>query len=564
MKKWKLWLGIILVVGAAGGGGAYYYLKMGQPATVQAATSQTVKATRGNIELKISATGSVEANSRETVTSGVSGTIAKLNFKVGDKVKAGQVLATFESEKDYDSQIEQTELSIKKQQVQMEQYQTKYKEAAGTEDELTTQQSIKTDMEMLALEIKQNQDSLSTMREDQLKVTEVVATIDGEVTESEVSVGDEVVANTVIASIVNYDLLDFVVQVDELDIPSVKAGQVVQVYLSALTDKTIEGKVASLAREGTASNGVSAYEVTISLDTIEGVITGMSGEADIILESKNDVVVVPVDAVIERGGKSFVRVPTSTQGTTGSQGTSGAAGAQGAAGASGAQGMDGAAGAQGNAGASGAQGTDGAAGGQGAGGAAQGAAGAQGAVGTQGASSTQGASGTQGQGGTGTQGGRSAQAETGGQGAGGTAQGAAGTQGASGTQGTRGTQGTSGAAQGTTSAQGMNGTAQGAAGAQGTSGMQRTGGAQMEGQLVEVEAGISDETYVEIISGLNEGDSVLIPTPQGTVGMTTTTTQQNQATMGGMMPGGFGGGTGGGFGGGGGGFTGGGAGGGRP
>lgn len=468
MKKWKLWLGIILVVGAAGGGGAYYYLKMGQPATVQAATSQTVKATRGNIELKISATGSVEANSRETVTSGVSGTIAKLNFKVGDKVKAGQVLATFESEKDYDSQIEQTELSIKKQQVQMEQYQTKYKEAAGTEDELATQQSIKTDMEMLALEIKQNQDSLSTMREDQLEVTEVVATIDGEVTESEVSVGDEVVANTVIASIVNYDLLDFVVQVDELDIPSVKTGQVVQVYLSALTDKTIEGKVASLAREGTASNGVSAYEVTIALDTIAGVMTGMSGEADIILESKNDVVVVPVDAVIARGGKSFVRVPTSTQGAAGGQGASGA---------------------QGNSGAQG-----------------QGAPGAQGA---------QGASGMQG---------------------------AAGVQGANGAQGAAGTNGT----------------------AQGATGMQR-GGVQMEGQLVEVEAGISDETYVEIISGLNEGDSVLIPTPQGTVGMTTTTTQQNQATMGGgMMPGGFGGGTGGGFGGGGGGFTGGGAGGGRP
>ncbi|ANY66932.1 hypothetical protein BBD42_10965 [Paenibacillus sp. BIHB 4019] len=537
MKKWKLWLGIILVVGAAGGGGAYYYLKMGQPATVQAATSQTVKATRGNIELKISATGSVEANSRETVTSGVSGTIAKLNFKVGDKVKAGQVLATFESEKDYDSQIEQTELSIKKQQVQMEQYQTKYKEAAGTEDELATQQSIKTDMEMLALEIKQNQDSLTTMREDQLKVTEVVATIDGEVTESEVSVGDEVVANTVIASIVNYDLLDFVVQVDELDIPSVKVGQVVQVYLSALTDKTIEGKVASLAREGTASNGVSAYEVTISLDTIDGVMTGMSGEADIILESRNDVVVVPVDAVIERGGKSFVRVPTGTQSATGTQGANGAAGAQGAAGGSGGQGTDGAAGAQGSNGAQGTTGTQG-----------QGAPGAQGAGGTQGAAGDQGANDAQG--GTGTQGTRGAQGGTGGQAAGGAVQGTAGTQGTRGTQGAAGTQGTGAAGTGGT--------------AQGTTNMQR-GGAQMEGQLVEVEAGISDETYVEIISGLNEGDSVLIPTPQGTVGMTTTTTQQNQATMGGgMMQGGFGGG-GGGFGGGGGGFTGGGgAGGGRP
>lgn len=39
------------------------------------------------------------------------------------------------------------------------------------------------------------------------------------------------------------------------------------------------------------------------------------------------------------------------------------------------------------------------------------------------------------------------------------------------------------------------------------------------GQLVEVTTGLSNENFVEIVSGLKEGDSVLVPIAQGTAGM---------------------------------------------
>ena len=75
----------------------------------------------------------------------------------------------------------------------------------------------------------------------------------------------------------------------------------------------------------------------------------------------------------------------------------------------------------------------------------------------------------------------------------------------------------------------------------------RPGLGQMEGQLKEVTIGVSDETFVEIISGLNEGDAVLVPLPQGAVGGSSSSSQQIQIAVPGVVGGSFGGGVGGAF-----------------
>lgn len=469
MKKWKLWVGLSIVLVAAGSGGAYYYLKPDKLAAAEEATTMTVQATRSNLEMKISATGSVVANSRETVTSGITGAIEQLHFQAGDRVKAGQVLVTFEPEKDYEKDISNLQASIDSKQQQLEDYQTQYKEATGTENEEETKSKVTTSIESVKLEIAQLQEDLSDLYEEQQDVPQVVATVDGEVTESTVSVGDEVSPNTVIAEIVDYELLEFVVSVDELDIPSVKIGQTAQIHLNALKDQTFEGTVSEIAREGSSTGGVSAYEVRLLMKEIDGVLVGMSGEADIVLESRDNVVVVPVDAVIEMGNRSFVRVPGSGQAERG-----GGAAPDGEA-ASGAGG-DGQPVQRPNAG---------------------------------------------------TAGGAAPQAD-----------------GATSQQGTG-----EGGRQMPNFAQ-IEGARQGGGRGAGFGAM-----AGMEGQLVPVETGISNDMYVEIISGLEEGDEVLVPLPQGTVGMGLNEEENVQMMPGVMIQGG-------GFPGGGGGFAGGGAGGG--
>ncbi|RIX51049.1 efflux RND transporter periplasmic adaptor subunit [Paenibacillus nanensis] len=513
MKRWKLWLGLAVIIIAAGSGGAYYYLKPDQTAAAEESASVTVQATRSNLELKISATGSVVADSRETVTAGATGTIETLNVKVGDKVKAGQVLATFEPEKDYEKEITSLQTSIESKQLQLEDYQTQYKEATGTENEEETKRKISLSIESLKLEIRQAEEDINDLYEEQASVPEVVATIDGEVTASDVSIGDEVSPNTVIAEIVNYDQLEFVVSVDELDIPSVQEGQIAQIYLNALSDQTFEGTVSSIAREGTSSGGVSAYEVSLLMKEIEGVKVGMSGEADIVLESRENVVVVPVDAVMEMGNRTFVRVPDDGGSQTGASAGSPSGGAEGTGAEGGTTAGEVPAGDApvGGASDSGAPASEAASDGTPAGGAPAGQTPAGGVPAT---------------------GGRAA---------------APNSEGADQAAG-------EGRGQGQTPSFPQGQEAQG--GRQGAAGRGAGMGAMagMEGRLVAVETGLSDETYVEIVSGLEEGDAVLIPVPQGTVGMGTDSEEEGVQMMpGGMFPGG----SMGGFGGGGGGFGGG-------
>ncbi|WP_171056265.1 efflux RND transporter periplasmic adaptor subunit [Paenibacillus sinopodophylli] len=500
MKKWTIGISIIIILAAAGAGAYYFYFAKDEAAVGATPTSQTVAATKGSILKQISGTGSVAANSRETVTAGKSGTIATVNVKVGDKIKAGQVLVTFEAAEDNEDKISSIEKSITKLKTSIEGYQESYKEATGTEKEEETKKSLQKEMEAANVEIADYNDQLQDIYEEQAKEEKVVAaSIDGEITEMDIEVGDEVNANTTVAAIVDYTELEFVTSVDELDIAMVEVGQAVNLSLSAITDRTIEATVSEIAKEGTSSNGSSAFEVNILINDITGVKAGMSGEAAITIASKENVVLVPVNAVVEMGTRSFVRIPSengeASAGTSGQQGSA-PAGQEGGTSEGRWQGG---------------QGTGMAAGGQQSGQGTGAVAGGQ-------------------QGGQGT--GMAEGGQQSGQGTGAVA---------GGLQGGRGTGMAAGGQQG---GQGTGAAASGEAGATAGGGMAaggRTGGGRMmgglEGQMVEVTTGLSDENFVEIVSGLAEGDNVLVPIAQGTAGMGSETesfTQQGGFPGGGM------------------------------
>ncbi|PJN87887.1 efflux transporter periplasmic adaptor subunit, partial [Bacillus sp. mrc49] len=94
----------------------------------------------------------------------------------------------------------------------------------------------------------------------------VTAPFDGTVTTLDVEAGDRISGGDVVAHVTDYKKLKTTVSVDELDIPSVKKGQTVEIKASAFEDETFTGKVTSVSREGTYENGVSSFDVTIQID----------------------------------------------------------------------------------------------------------------------------------------------------------------------------------------------------------------------------------------------------------------------------------------------------------
>lgn len=115
--------------------------------------------------------------------------------------------------------------------------------------------------------------------------------------------GTEVTAFTLAAD----DTMVLSVSVDELDINSVAEKQTAEITLDAIEDKTFSGTVTKVSNTSSNSSGGTAkYTVEVTIPKDEQMKVGMNASATIVVEEREDVLTIPVSAVQERGGKSFV------------------------------------------------------------------------------------------------------------------------------------------------------------------------------------------------------------------------------------------------------------------
>lgn len=109
-------------------------------------------------------------------------------------------------------------------------------------------------------------------------------------------------------SVVYFDQLVFNAQVDEADIAAVKTGLKAVVTLDALPAKTFDSTVERIDKTSIVTpTGGTAFSVMIRLkDTGDAVLLGMNGSTDIEIEAIEGVLTVPVEAVLDEAGKSYV------------------------------------------------------------------------------------------------------------------------------------------------------------------------------------------------------------------------------------------------------------------
>jgi HlyD family secretion protein len=306
-KKW--WIIGLVVVLAAGSWGGYRYFK--KDAKQLTASYATTKVTKGNLEVKISGTGSIQPIARETLKAKTAGTALKVNYKQGDTVKKGDVLITYTQE-DISDQVRSKEMNVEKMKLDLTDLQTKYKSAADD----TARESIAVSIQKQQLDIKTALADITSLTTSK-KIDPILAPIDGVLSSTfTVKAGDSLNPNVDLGEVVDFSQLQMVVGIDELDIPKVKLAQEAQILVEALPKETYTGKVVAIANEGTTTNGVASFNVTINLSTIKNLKVGMSAEASIMTNKKTDVLYVPVDAVQSFQGKYFVMVPSKGTGTS--------------------------------------------------------------------------------------------------------------------------------------------------------------------------------------------------------------------------------------------------------
>lgn len=201
----------------------------------------------------------------------LAGTIEGLDVVLGQYVKKGDVLATINND-DLSIELETSNLNIEEMENQLEYLYEK------------------------------------------LSHYKIYSDISGTLSLEDFKVGDAVKSGTTVFTVSNYDLMEFQIPIDELDIAKIQTGQNVNITVDALEEteeKPLTGVVTKIALEGNPSNGVTTYPVTIQLTEPNSKLkVGMNVNGEIIVNEKNNVLYVPIEAVQKMGDRNIVYVKT--------------------------------------------------------------------------------------------------------------------------------------------------------------------------------------------------------------------------------------------------------------
>lgn len=156
-----------------------------------------------------------------------------------------------------------------------------------------------------------------TILETQLAIAEaradsplVKAPFDGVITELPAQVGDVVQAGSQAVQLADLSNLYLDVQISEVDIPLVAIDQPAELVFDAYFNDTFTGHVIQISPVGTAVQGVVEYDVRIQMDdnTDGRIKPGMTAAVNIVVEEKDDVFVVPNNAIVMLDGEENVFV----------------------------------------------------------------------------------------------------------------------------------------------------------------------------------------------------------------------------------------------------------------
>ena len=138
--------------------------------------------------------------------------------------------------------------------------------------------------------------------EKQMENYTITSPISGTVIQKNVKAGDTVGTDTTssetLCTIYDLSYLEMTLNVDELEILSIKEGQTVTITADAISDRTFTGVVTSVSSAGTTTGGTTTYPVTIRIDDTGDLLPGMNATAEIEVSSAENALTIPNGAVV--------------------------------------------------------------------------------------------------------------------------------------------------------------------------------------------------------------------------------------------------------------------------
>ena len=144
--------------------------------------------------------------------------------------------------------------------------------------------------------------------------TMIKAPADGTITSVDVKVGELASALKTVIVLQDIGNLHVEANVSEANIADIKPEQSVDITLDALgPDRHFAGLVQTVNPGATVVSGVVNYKVTASVNNIPEVKPGMTANMTVLIAQKDNVLAIPLRAVILKDGKKVVRLVTDSK-----------------------------------------------------------------------------------------------------------------------------------------------------------------------------------------------------------------------------------------------------------
>ncbi|MDH4249116.1 MAG: efflux RND transporter periplasmic adaptor subunit [Deltaproteobacteria bacterium] len=282
--------------------------------TAPAARYETRVAKRGDISVKVSATGQLQPVNQVDVGTEISGIVKTVEVDYNDRVKSGQVLARLNTDL-LEARLRQSKAALTLAQARIQEVQATLFEAQGKWDRSTelAQKNLLTPAEreaaqavlerakaalaMANAQVAQAQAQLDSDRTT-LEKAIIRSPIDGMVLARQVEPGQTVMA--ALQSPVLFKLAENLKQmelhavVDEADIGQVRKGQHATFTVDAYPNQTFEAVITQVRNAPQTVEGVVTYETLLAVDNPDlSLKPGMTATLDILSKELKGVILVP-------------------------------------------------------------------------------------------------------------------------------------------------------------------------------------------------------------------------------------------------------------------------------
>ncbi len=292
----------------------------------------------GTIVESIPANGKIQPVTEVKISPDVSGEIIKLNFQEGDAVKKGDLIIQIKQDV-YISARERAEASLNAAKSQYLQQEAQLKQIelthnrnellfgkktisqADYEKSLAEYQIAQSQLKAAEYNVKSAQASLKEAQENLVK-TNIYAPMDGTISKLSVEIGERVVgtsqmAGTEMLRIADLSQMEVLVDVNEIDIIRLAAKDTAIIEVDAYPNRKFMGVVTHVANSSKNSGTATADQVTnfevkvlILPESYSDLLVantipfrpGMSASVSIQTEKKDNILMVPLQAITTRKG----------------------------------------------------------------------------------------------------------------------------------------------------------------------------------------------------------------------------------------------------------------------